>query len=680
VSGKEKTMIDHRQRPARAAMLAATLAPALALAGAAAAATPLRPAVCFAPGTPPGVVERHRPPGLEPSTVPRAQGFEYQLANRWSSTASQGGGLGQGDPTVLTWSIVPDGTPVFGYDGEPSSPSNLRATLDGIYGSRAAWLALFQRVFDRWSDLTGVTYVFEPSDDGSPFAESGIAQGVVGVRGDVRIAGHRIDGTNGVLAYNFYPDLGDMVIDTADQNFASTASDSLLLRNVIAHEHGHGLGLDHVCPVDQTKLMEPFLSLAFDGPQHDDVLAANRGYGDRLEDDDGAGSASPLGSVGPGASVARASLSVDDPADADFLRLEVAAALDLVARASPVGRSYLSGAQNANGSCSSGSTFDSLRQLDLDLELRAGNGTSVLARAASAPAGASEEVRFPGLEPGTYYLRVGGAGGAAAQLYDLQVTAVGEAPAVVRGDHDGDGQADLTWHDRSSGSVGAWLMDRTAIVRWVPFGSERGTGWYVGGTGDWGGDGTTDLLWHHRTSGDLRVWHLGGLRLERSEVIARVGPPWLVAGTDDFDRDRRPDILWYQPVTGEVGVWLMQGVTRTGWASLGRVPLDWEPLGCGDLDGDGSSDVLWRNKRSGQTGAWRMDGTRYAGWLALPPVANRSWVVGGVGDFTGGASADIVWRHTGNGQDLVWELTAGVYAGWQPLPTVPVSWQMVGPR
>ena len=50
----------------------------------------------------------------------------------------------------------------------------------------------------------------------------------------------------------------------------------------MAHEAGHGLGLGHVTPVNGTKLMEPNISLAYDGPQADDILAVNRGYGDRL--------------------------------------------------------------------------------------------------------------------------------------------------------------------------------------------------------------------------------------------------------------------------------------------------------------------------------------------------------------------------------------------------------------
>ncbi len=44
--------------------------------------------------------------------------------------------------------------------------------------------------------------------------------------------------------------------------------------------------------------MEPAANLNFDGPQADDVLRANRGYGDRLEGNDSFSTAYGLGTVG----------------------------------------------------------------------------------------------------------------------------------------------------------------------------------------------------------------------------------------------------------------------------------------------------------------------------------------------------------------------------------------------
>src|SRR5262249_5618035 len=138
-----------------------------------------------------------------------------------------------------------------------------------------------------------------------------------------RISGHSIDGNAGILAYNYFPDNGDMVIDAGDSFFTDTSGNSLRLRNTMAHEHGHGQGYEHVCPVDQTKLMEPFLSTAFDGPQHDDTLAGNRGYGDDLEDNDSAGTATSLGSLGNGTTTVSGVSADDGGSEADFYRFSV---------------------------------------------------------------------------------------------------------------------------------------------------------------------------------------------------------------------------------------------------------------------------------------------------------------------------------------------------------------------
>ncbi|MEM1178174.1 MAG: matrixin family metalloprotease [Acidobacteriota bacterium] len=389
----------------------------------------LVPMACFAQGSDPALVEKahvdfweHR---LRTSVdAPHRHGstkFTFSDGDRWTSTATDGGGLSQGDPMTLTCSIVPDGTSIFGYNGEPTAPSNVRAWLNGIYGSQAVWLPIFEGVFDRWSELNGVTYVYEPNDDGSAWTSTNIAAGQLGVRGDVRISGHFIDGNSNVLAYNFFPNFGDMVLDTADNTYNNLANNSLILRNILAHEHGHGLGLAHVCPVNQTKLMEPFLATAFDGPQFDDILATNRGYGDALESNDTPGSASSVGSIAFGGGVALDTVSVDDNSDTDVYSFSVSGATSVDVNLTPVGGTYLSGPQNPNGSCTPGTSFNAGDNQNLRLEVLGTNGTTVLASADNTGAGSSESVSgvaLPGA--GTYFVEVGGPNNE-AQLYELAI-------------------------------------------------------------------------------------------------------------------------------------------------------------------------------------------------------------------------------------------------------------------
>lgn len=384
----------------------------------------------FAPGTPPEVIEAFLKRFPEHAGRPINQnGFTFPDNNRWSTTATNGGGLSQGDPTTLTWGFIPDGTSMFGHIGEPTAPSNLIARLDGIYGAgpggadltQRPWFPLFVSIFDRWAELTNVSYIYEPNDDGAAFGQFSMPNGQLGIRADIRIGGHNIDGTNNTLAYNFFPNTGDMVIDTNDNFYNDTANNSLKLRNVLGHEHGHGLGIEHVCPVNQTKLMEPFATVAFDGPQLDDILAANRGYGDSLEPNDSSGTAHSLGLLSNGLTSLNTVVSIDDNDDTDYYSFTVTEAKAVLIEVAPLGETYLSGPQNFNGSCTAGSNFNALAQNNLALELRDTNGVTVLASASATGLGDSETIsgfNLPG--PGTYFVRVSGPQNA-AQLYELDL-------------------------------------------------------------------------------------------------------------------------------------------------------------------------------------------------------------------------------------------------------------------
>ena len=329
----------------------------------------------------------------------------------------------RGTPITLTWSIVPDGTTIIG-DDEPTSGSDLRNRLDGIYpGGIDEWLPLFQSVFDRWEELTGITYVYEPNDDGSQIS-GGSAPGVLGVRGDVRISGHPIDGNSNTLAYNYFPNNGDMVIDTADSFYNSTFNNSLRFRNVVSHEHGHGLGLAHSCPINTSKLMEPFLTTAFDGPQLDDILGAQRNYGDALEGNDTQATASDLGAIAADSTEALSGVSIDDNGDTDYYRFTSSSGSDVqvTINLTPTGGSYLAGAQNNDGSCSGGTIFNADSIHDLTLRLRDSSGT-VIATANSGSNGDAESISNLVLNgAGPFFVQVNGDATNNIQGYSLSIT------------------------------------------------------------------------------------------------------------------------------------------------------------------------------------------------------------------------------------------------------------------
>lgn len=411
--------------------------------------------LCWHSGTPAAIVQafhaieeaaRHvrRPRGPEPGI---GTALQVDPADHWSTTASGGGSQGtQGLPVTLTWSLVPEGTIIPGgeVDGEGTNdPSNLRAWLAGLYGGSSTgpaasqpWFPIFQAVFDDIAAETGVRYVYEPNDDGAQLSSLSGGRGVLGVRGDVRISGHALDGDSNVLAYNYFPDYGDMVIDTSDAFFNNLSNNSQRLYNVVAHEHGHGLGLQHVCPVDNTKLMEPFINLSFTGFQFDDIYSAQRLYGDFHEvhgserNNDSFSTATPL-TPGVGVPMVAEWLGIDDNTDSDHFRFEVPAGTQLTVRVAPSALQYLEGEQNQiTGDCTAGTLFDSSTLHDLAFEVLAPDQTTVLATANSQPAGVAEEVADLAINTaGSYYLRVTGGAADFNQLYRLELLV--DAPSIA---------------------------------------------------------------------------------------------------------------------------------------------------------------------------------------------------------------------------------------------------------
>jgi hypothetical protein len=384
----------------------------------------LHPHALYAPGTDPLYI-------AEMEARLHHEEDRHNFENHWtvSFTASNTGGSSAGDALVLTWSIVPDGTVIPGGSfgaGEPACNSNLIAVMNARYGE-GNWQAELQEVFDEWSALTGNRYVLEPNDDGAAWPTS---RGVLGSRGDIRISGCAIDGNSGILAYNFFPSTGDMKIDSTDSFFdLPQGALNSGFHYVISHEHGHGVGLGHVCPGNRTKLMEPIINFGFNTLQHDDIRGAQRGYGDDLElptnPNDSAASATNAGTVNSGQTLNYSSLSIDDNSDQDWIQFTVAADRQVDVTLAPVGFTYEDGDQSqSTGQCQPGPTIDSKTIHNLNFEIRDSDGVTVLASGNTTPAGVNEMLNDIGLGgAGVKYIRVFPATATNdVQLYDLTVT------------------------------------------------------------------------------------------------------------------------------------------------------------------------------------------------------------------------------------------------------------------
>lgn len=385
---------------------------------------------CWSPNSDPAYVEKFRrsaAPSLRTSVLEHSLS-KHQFFDRWSNTATDGTGLVQGEVTTLTWSFVPDGTSIYGYNGEATSNSSLIEFLDTQIGAgpggtdltNRPWFVHFQSVFDRWEELTGIRYIYEPNDDGSAWTVFSIAGGQLGVRGDVRISGHYIDGESGsnVLAYNFFPNYGDMVLDTGNPSFYGNASNNYRrLRNTLSHEHGHGMGGSHVESNNAAFLMEPFINTSFDGPQEDDILGANRQYGDALEPNDDVLTATPLGLISGGTVEMKATVSVDDDSDTDYYYFSVTGRSKVDITLTPTGTTYNQGPQGGSQSSLNAAALN-----DLTLQLLDTDGITVLASANNTGQGGSETIEDI-LLPNTgvdYFVRVTGADNN-VQMYELSV-------------------------------------------------------------------------------------------------------------------------------------------------------------------------------------------------------------------------------------------------------------------
>jgi len=317
---------------------------------------------------------------------------------------------------------------------------------------------------------------------------------------------HPIDGINGILAYNQFPSNGDMVLDSSEtwQQGSAPSNQHRFFRNTIMHEHGHGIGLLHCCPVNSAKLMEPFLSTTFDGPRHDDIRGAQRHYGDVNGLNNTAGTAADLGSPADDTVVTYGTVpppvtsstvfwsslySIDVNGEVDYFKFSVAGPRTLTVTVQPQGLTYDSSTQNCGGSdgCCSGNNINSLTQADLNLDILSTDGVTGLGSAATQPAGSPETVSGISLPAaGTYFIRVSEGGAVSqAQLYTLDVLAQNAAPCTsptVGGLSDantscgasysspapsaGPGTPPITWSLSGTPPTGMTIDSGTGVVSW----------------------------------------------------------------------------------------------------------------------------------------------------------------------------------------------------------------------
>lgn len=405
--------------------------------------------------------------------TPTAQSFAWDLSNRWTNTITDGSGIQRGDSITLLWSVVPDGesysragnSQVIDYLDDGWNVAAVDRTPDL---TNRPWWVWMDRVYDQFSRVSGINMVYVPEQNANG-SDSGQF-------GDIRIGGAIIDNNpGGTLADNAFPNNGDMRIDTSRQangNASFWHSNGPQLRNLIAHESGHGVGLRHSDISGANAVMETPLETNFWGLQFDDIYAINRYYGDPLEKNGGNDSfntATSLGNLGITGSVSRGTdaidsvvneldddwVGIDGTSDNDWFSFSVTDSGWASITVTPVGPNYTTQEQgNVVASALS----------DLDFQVFGDNGVTQLAAVDEETIGNAESVGALFLpSAGEYLVRVQGEQNM-NQFYQLDIS-VSELPAPgLTADIDLSGETDgLDWLDFKAGQ-GADMSGLTALA------------------------------------------------------------------------------------------------------------------------------------------------------------------------------------------------------------------------
>ena len=376
----------------------------------------------------------------------------------WLDSAS-GTRSGNGVGGTLTWSLVPDGSNVDDGNSNLGGSDLIDFLNDNFDGDPAVsdhreqpWFPIIESSLDRWSELSGLDFIYEPNDDG--VARNTQAPGVLGVRGDLRFSGVSVDGRGGVLAFNFFPQFGgDMTIDTDETGFARGTNNFNFFRTTIMHELGHAIGLDHVTSTTDNLLMDAFADPTIDGPQLDDIRGIQFYFGDRFEaSNDGLGNgtvsrATDLGELVAGGSLiigadadvpsqaidntATDFVSISQSTDTDYYSFTITQPGEVFAELTPHGGVFTQADEFERNP----STFDANARIDLAFSILDTNGTTSIEFADDVGAGDIEVIETTTLDPGTYYARVTGDEDT-IQLYSLDLRF---ESAVLLGDCNGDG-------------------------------------------------------------------------------------------------------------------------------------------------------------------------------------------------------------------------------------------------
>jgi hypothetical protein len=173
------------------------------------------------------------------------------------------------------------------------------------------------------------------------------------------------------------------------------------------------------------------------------------------------------------------------------------------------------------------------------------------------------------------------------------------------------------------------------------------------GAGDFNQDSNADILWHNSSTGEIQIWFMNGFKVaSRATVLGEdgsptfIGPPFSIVGVGDFNKDGNADILWHNSSTGEIQIWFMNGFKVASRATvLGEdgsptfIGPPFSIVGAGDFNQDGNADILWHNSSTGEIQIWFMNTSKVAGRATVlgenssPSFIGPPWSIASAGTF-----------------------------------------------
>lgn len=250
-------------------------------------------------------------------------------------------------------------------------------------------------------------------------------------------------------------------------------------------------------------------------------------------------------------------------------------------------------------------------------------------------------------------------------------------PVRTRGDFDGDGKADILWHNLTTGQNVIWLMNGPAIANGA-FIQSTGAGWAIPGMGDLDGDGHNDLIPRNPATGEVMVWLMNGFSVVASASRGVVDLAFDLVTVQDFDGDGKDDLLFRNNSTGQNVMWLMNGLNLKAGAFISNATTNVRLAGSGDFNGDGKADLLWHDHATGQNVMWLMDGFNVIGGAYITPSTDPNFSIAASVDLDGDRKTDLLWHSNSSGQNVIWLMDGFNIKGRAVIDSVPNTFRLVG--